>query len=516
VGFRRLLKGAAILSAARLLSTAFGISVLILIATAFDASSSTDAYFVAHSISFLFTGALESCLSLAFVPAFIHLREKEGEDAAWRLAMGLVRSVLLALCFCVLAIVFVAPFLARHLAPGFDDTTVHTAVRLIRIMAPIMPVVFLGVFLSTMEFIGGRFLLPAVAMVLQALAGPLALLLFAESFGVDALAGGIVVGVFARCVVLMVGFRQKSRFYGPAARLRDPAMLQLGRTMAARLLTTWFVELNLIVDRFFASTLGPGYVSYLAFASRAVTALVRLVMMPLGRVLMPALSQLAVQGQHERMRKLLTRIVGLVGFLVIPLTIYLAGFRHDVLQFFLQRGSFAADSVNLTAYALLFYSLGIVPFLLTPLLNGSFFAMQKTAVPLKIGAIAVGANVICDVVLMRFLGHGGIALATSIVGALRAVLLWDALRRRIGVLDSVSIMRSFTMSIISSCVALWFVNLINRLVPSLELPGGLFAELTLYAVEGLVIYLGLQAILNRPALRQVTLLLRQRRSSSSV
>jgi hypothetical protein len=196
------------------------------------------------------------------------------------------------------------------------------------------------------------------------------------------------------------------------------------------LLTSGFVELNLVVDRVFASLLGPGFISALAYASRAVMTVVRVFMIPLGRMLLPTLTRLAARERYERMRGLLEKLVIGLAFLMVPLVAFMVAFRTELLGILFQRGAFDGAAVDATAEALAFYALGIIPFLMTPLLSGAFFALQDSATPLRIGAVCVVANAGLDALLMLGLGHGGIALATSLVAAIRFFLIY--LRRRVG------------------------------------------------------------------------------------
>jgi len=291
-------------------------------------------------------------------------------------------------------------------------------------------------------------------------------------------------------------------------RIRDPAVRQLGKMITARILTSWFLQLNFMVDRAFASLLGPGAISALDYASRAVMTVVRLFMMPMGRVLLPVLSRLAAKSRYRRIRGTLEKLVIMIAFLLVPMVAFMGVFRRELLGFVFQRGAFDATAVEATADALLFYSLGIVPFLVTPLLTGAFFALRDSAVPLKVGLVCVFANALLDAVLVVALGHGGIALATSLVGAIRALLLWSFLRRHIGALRSRAVLGSLVVSASAAAAAFWTAQTLvslwgaDGLRPLWRLAG--------YAVIGGAGYLLLQGIFNRPVVRLIPQILRRR------
>jgi putative peptidoglycan lipid II flippase len=368
--------------------------------------------------------------------------------------------------------------------------------------------VFVASLVSTTDYISGRYVMPGLAMAVNAMAGPLSLVCFADRYGLISLAWGLVAGGVVRCAMLFAASPESRRLLGPAVPLGHPVLRQIGRTIAARVVTSWFVELNMMVDRVFASLLGPGYVSCLAYAARAVMAIVNAVMMPTGRVMMPALSRLAAQRQYERLRTLLGKAMIVIGFAILPVVGYVAFFRVELLTVVFRHGAFDASAVSATAYALLFYSFGIVPFLLTPALNGTFFALGESAIPLKIGMVCVLANAALDAVLILWLGHGGIALSSSLVGAIRALLLWLYLRRRIGAIQARPVIGSLLVSAAAAGLAFWSASLLIQLVsPEATAPHW---RLVSHAFVGGATYLVLQVVFNRPVVRLIPWLLGHR------
>lgn len=69
---------------------------------------------------------------------------------------------------------------------------------------------------------------------------------------------------------------------------------------------------------------------------------------------------------------------------------------------------------------------------LRDVLTRAFYALQDTKTPMINATIAVAINIILNIVLSRFLGIGGLALATSIAGTVSAFLMFITLRKKIG------------------------------------------------------------------------------------
>jgi putative peptidoglycan lipid II flippase len=107
-----------------------------------------------------------------------------------------------------------------------------------------------------------------------------------------------------------------------------------------------------------------------------------------------------------------------------------------------ERGQFDAESVRQTAFALTFFSLGLAGQAATALLVRVFYALQDVMTPLRISLVVIGVNLATNLVLVRLLAQGGLALGTSIAATLNAILLARALRGRLGGLEGRQILQT--------------------------------------------------------------------------
>jgi putative peptidoglycan lipid II flippase len=76
------------------------------------------------------------------------------------------------------------------------------------------------------------------------------------------------------------------------------------------------------------------------------------------------------------------------------------------------------------------YGLGLLPFIFIKVLAPGYYARQDTKTPVKIGIIAMISNMGLNIILMIYLEHVGLALATSLSAILNAGLLYQGLRKR--------------------------------------------------------------------------------------
>jgi putative peptidoglycan lipid II flippase len=109
-----------------------------------------------------------------------------------------------------------------------------------------------------------------------------------------------------------------------------------------------------------------------------------------------------------------------VALLLIGHSIQLALFRY---------GETTAHDVQMSSYALAAISIGLSAFMLIKVLAPGFYARQDVRTPVRIGVIAMVANMVFNLILVVPLhmslkmGHVGLALATALAAWVNAGLL---------------------------------------------------------------------------------------------
>ncbi len=87
--------------------------------------------------------------------------------------------------------------------------------------------------------------------------------------------------------------------------------------------------------------------------------------------------------------------------LIIPATFAAIILATPVVRILFQRGAFDERSTNLTAVALVFYSVGMVGFGLRDILSKVFYSLKDTKTPMVNGMVAVVLNIILNIYLVK-------------------------------------------------------------------------------------------------------------------
>jgi putative peptidoglycan lipid II flippase len=156
----------------------------------------------------------------------------------------------------------------------------------------------------------------------------------------------------------------------------------------------------------------------------------------LATVILPSLSREHAEASPERFSRTLDWALRLSVTVAVPAAAGLAALAVPILATLFQHGDFTAYDTRLASYSLMAYACGLPAFVLIKILAPGFYARQNTATPVRIGIIAMVANMLMNVALVVPLvwldapgPHAGLAAATALSGFLQAYLLLSRLRR---------------------------------------------------------------------------------------
>jgi putative peptidoglycan lipid II flippase len=221
--------------------------------------------------------------------------------------------------------------------------------------------------------------------------------------------------------------------------------------MIPGLIGTAVYQLNLLVDTMFATALPDGSVSYLYYADRLLEFPLGIFVIAIGTAALPSFSKLVSQGKIEEFKETVSFAFRLGSFICIPAMVGLIALKTPIFNLLLQRGRFDYFATEMTARALLCYSIGLWAIGGVRVLAPALYSLQDTWTPFKIGLICLGTNVILNTILMYPLKHAGLALATSLSAMLNLILLYRKLIHKLGGLDVEknvkSLLRSFFCSL---------------------------------------------------------------------
>jgi putative peptidoglycan lipid II flippase len=348
-------------------------------------------------------------LGVVFARQVVHLFTIFSHNPAhWELAVWLARIIIPAIFFVALAGVAAAVLNSFHIFALPASTPIFFNLVLILFSLGV-------VYRPIMRLAPERFQSPAVAIACAILLG------------------GIIQFVIQIPALVRLGMR-----FQPEISFRDPGVQQVGRLMGPSILGVGVYQINFFVDKVFStsSRMPSGSVTSLYVAEHVMQLVLGICAVAMSTALLPTLSHQAAAKDFVEMKRTFGFSLRVVSFIAIPAAVGLILLRQPIIQVLFQHGKFAADSTALTVRALFFYALGLPAFAAIKLITPMYYSMHDTMTPARVGAYALGLNIILNaaflIFFLRYLSNGSPALASSLAAYFNFTLLFLIFRKRHG------------------------------------------------------------------------------------
>jgi putative peptidoglycan lipid II flippase len=424
-----------------LISRVAGLVRDVVLATLVGAAANADAFFIAFRIpQFLRRLFAEGAFSQAFVPVLSEYRATRSAGEVKAL-VDAVSGVLGAALLAVTALAVIgAPVVALVFAPGFSQMPEKLALtgELIRITFPYLFFISMTGFAGAVLNAYSRFSVPAFTPVflnLTLIAGALigaryvAEPVFALAWAV--FVAGMVQLVFQLPFVARIGMLPRPRLdFG-----HEGVRRILGLMLPA-LFGVSVSQINLLLDTVLASFLPTGSVSWLYYAERLSELPLGVFGIAIATVILPGLSREHATESEAGYRHTLDWAITMICMIGLPAGAALLVLAAPILATLFQYGALTARDVSMAGLSLSALALGLPAFMLIKVLASAFYSRQDMRTPVKIGIIAMVANMVLNLLfvlplhLLWQIGHMGLALATTGAAYLNAGLLLRGLVKR--------------------------------------------------------------------------------------
>ena len=443
-------KAAGILMIAMVVSRLLGYVRDMVIYAYFGQNNLTDAYNAAFSIpDFLYYLLVGGALSSAFIPVFASYIATNKEEEGWRVASTIFNLVIILMLVGITLGIIFAPALIHLLVPGFSPENIALTVKMTRIM-------FLQTFFMALNGISmgilnsyQHFLAPAIGSVVYNIGIIVVGLFFSHylNLGIIGFAIGVVAGAVLNFAVQLPALLKIGLRYQFVLDLRHPGVRKIGALILPVLIGLSVTHFNLFVNQNLGSNLPSGMISALRVAQRIMQLPIGVFAVAIAVAVFPTLTGQAAREEKEQFKKTMSLGVRTIFFITIPAAIGLIALRASIVRLLFEQGRFTPADTSATAYALLFYCLGLFAYSALQLLNRVFYAWQDTLTPVTVGIFTIILNIVLNFVLVKPMGHGGLALAYSLAGIINMLALFYIFRKKAGSLDGRRILHSFVLTL---------------------------------------------------------------------
>lgn len=395
----------------------------------YGATAVSDVYLIAQTIPSTLFALIGTGLATTFIPIFNRVQKEEGDKSALRFSSNVISLVMVFCTVLVFLVLLFTPQVVKLFASGFQGDTLRLAISFTRISV-------FGIYFTALIYILNAYLQLKNEFTIPALVSlpmNLVLILFygaASKFGDVLLAYGIFFSILIQFLFILPSviknrFRYRAVLERKNVYVRDLLILALPVVLG-----TSVNQLNVLVDKNIASSIVEGGISALNYADRLSGLVYGLFVIPVVTVIYPSISRMAVDRNQEGMGRVVNESIVAMSLLILPASVGAMVLARPIIEFLFMRGEFDTSAAILTSEALYYYSFSMLAYGFRDVLTRVFYSNNDSKTPTTNAMIGVLLNIVLNIVLSRFMGIGGLALATSISAIITAFLLAFSLHRK--------------------------------------------------------------------------------------
>lgn len=481
----KIAKAALGLMIATIIAKILGFGREVVLASVYGTSMYSDIYITSMNIPIVIFAAIGSAMATTFIPMYFTVEQDKGTEEALNFTNNIFNIVIiLCVLLGIMGLLFTEQ-LVKIFAIGFEGETLRIAVKFTRIL--ITGIVFTGLSYMMTAYlqIRNNFTIPGLLSIPKNVIIIISIIL-STKFGPFTMVWGTLIGMASEFLFQYPYAKKYGYKYKMNLNLKDSYLRKTLYLLGPILIGIAVNQVNTMIDRTLASTLAEGSISALNYANKLNTFVQGLFIMSITSVIYPRLAKLSSEKNKNKFIETIVTSINSVIILIIPISVGAIVLSTPIVELLFQRGEFDAIATSMTSGALVMYSIGMFAVALTDILGKVFYALQDTKTPAISGIISVFINIILNLILVRYLKHLGLALATSISSMIYILLLFIKLKIKLSNFGQKEMLNTSIKALISAVIMGIFVNNIyNYLVSIIRL-----TFITKLMVLGVVVLLG--------------------------
>jgi putative peptidoglycan lipid II flippase len=404
----------------------------ILIGQAFGVGSQLDAFNAANNLpDMIFALISGGAMAVAVIPVLTETLDREGRDTAWALFSRLANwAFLITAALAVGLGLFADEFIAHVVVPNFDAAHQSLTASLMRLdLLALLIFSVSGLVMGSLQALK-HFLLPGLAPIFYNVGLIFGVLVLVPRFGIYGLAFGTILGAMLHLAVQVPALIRHGFRWTPSLDWRYPGVIKAATLMLPRILTVAAIQTIFVATDNFASGLGTGAITALAYGWLILQVPETVIGSALGTVLLPTLSEMADRGAMDELRRMIRRAAAITLGLTLPVMAVGIPLMGAAVRLVFEGRAFTAEGAGMVAETARIFLLGLPAHALIETAARSFYARQDATTPLVAAALTAGLFLALCFLLTPTLGYLGVAWSNIFAYSFEAVLLFILLHQK--------------------------------------------------------------------------------------
>lgn len=383
-----------------------------IIANEFGASFETDAYFLAFPFITLVVAMISTGFNNVFLPMYVKSRT-DGTYSSDQNANALLNWTMIIFIGISVGGWFGAPYFVPLIYGNMETETAVIAVQMTQIFFAFMTVIALSGLLDSYLQSRRIFVPSQVSKLLATVMAALFALLFSEQWGIYSLVYGFIAGTLVGVFIQIYYLVRSDYTWRPEFKMEDTFRKAFIALIIPSLLNSVVGQINLFVNKAFASGTGDGSVTYLNNSSLIISIPNAIYATTLAAIIFTLMSEQTTN--REKFKDTFFRGMEISLVTLLPIAVGLLVVGDAALAFIYERGKFTATDTANTHLALLLYLPIIVFQGMQLILSKSMYARGKTAIVFRISVTTIALNFLLNWLLVDKYGYPALAISASVV-----------------------------------------------------------------------------------------------------
>ncbi|KAA6225355.1 MULTISPECIES: murein biosynthesis integral membrane protein MurJ [unclassified Campylobacter] len=425
-----------------LFSRILGLARDVLLALFLGAGLFSDIFFVAIKMPAFFRRIFaEGAFGQSFLPNFVKAKKKGAFCFQVLIQFGIV-----VFLFCLL-VSFFASFFTKIFAFGFDENTIKLAAPLVAINIWYLFFIFLVTFLAAILNYKQKFFITSFSASLFNLSIVIAAFFVDKNEPNQSLyyfSYATVLSGVAQLILHLMVLRSNLVIKAMFLAMKFKTKTKLNNFYANffhGVLGSSATQLSSLLDTTIASFLITGSISYLYYANRVFQLPLALFAIAITQVSFPKILKHLKNKQEDLALNFMQKAFASLSILLIISSIIGSVFSLEISKLLFERGNFNEKDSLLTAYVLIAYLIGLLPFGLQKLFSLWLYARFKQKIAALIAFKALVLSFLCSISLIFLIEDEHLkVLAVALASSMSAFYLFFANIKEFGFKQFLSIL----------------------------------------------------------------------------
>lgn len=412
-----------------LISKLFGFGRDISLSYFFGATNITDIFLISTAIPTVIFNFIALGITSSFIPMYIGIKEEKDIKTANIFTSNIINLFFILCIFICMGIFFFTEDIIKIFASGFDEESLKLCSYYTRIsMFSIFGTVLISV-LSGLLQVNNKFYFVALLGIPSNIVYILGTYI-AYKYGDIFLPLTVLVAIFIQ-VFILIYLSYKIKFkYKFILNIKDKYLLEMLLLSVPIIISGGLEQINYLIDRTLASSVYPnGGITILNYANRLNLSFTSIIVVSLLSVLFPQIATLIAKKDFLKLSGSIEKNLIAITILAVPLTVGIIFYSDELVELIFKRGNFTNNDTKMTSICLKYYTISFFAIAIREIILKIFYALKATKTALFNSGIGIILNIILNIILAKYMGLPGIALATSFSIIATTILLAYSLNK---------------------------------------------------------------------------------------